>query len=299
MSKNLVKKTLFVFLGILTLCGIQAGSAFAQLAITSSSPAATETPSGSFYYVVNNTIPRDAVYFQWDLSNGMDTKFVQDIKNITVKEKGSTTEINFDLTAGTKVFTPTGQTTDYYLYNADFKFISTGTNASGSKVRRLELKPTTVFFDYNKTYVITIYKELTINGLVNQFVANNNTLLNATYSYEFTTQSATLISLGSFQAIPGNREVLIKWTTESEIDNSGFNILRAESPEGPFIPVNNELIQAEGAAAEGAEYVFVDSSVKNRKTYYYKLEDVDTGGVTAVHDPAEEATPRFIYQFIK
>ena len=33
------------------------------------------------------------------------------------------------------------------------------------------------------------------------------------------------------------------------------------------------LIPAQGSTTQGASYEFIDNEVKNRKTYYYKLED--------------------------
>ena len=35
------------------------------------------------------------------------------------------------------------------------------------------------------------------------------------------------------------------------------------------------LIPAKGSATQGASYEFVDKNVKNGRTYYYKLEDID------------------------
>jgi len=34
--------------------------------------------------------------------------------------------------------------------------------------------------------------------------------------------------------------------------------------------------------------------VQNRKTYYYKLEDIDLNGTSTMHEPVS-ATPRLIY----
>jgi len=45
-----------------------------------------------------------------------------------------------------------------------------------------------------------------------------------------------------------------------------------------------------GSPTEGAYYEFVDEDVRNRKTYYYMLEDIDFNGVPTIHEP-ESATP--------
>jgi hypothetical protein len=62
--------------------------------------------------------------------------------------------------------------------------------------------------------------------------------------------------------------------------------------------LNDDLIPAEGSPTEGASYEFVDDDAKNRKTYYYILEDIDLNGGTTDHGPVS-ATPRLIYGIIK
>jgi hypothetical protein len=105
----------------------------------------------------------------------------------------------------------------------------------------------------------------------------------------------TLIDLSSFTAIPSDRKVILEWTTESEIDNAGFNLYRAESEDGEYVRINISLIPAEGSATQGVSYQFVDEGVKNRTTYYYKLEDIDLNGKSTMHGPAS-ATPRAVYR---
>ena len=106
-------------------------------------------------------------------------------------------------------------------------------------------------------------------------------------------QTPTAITLASFEAEAGNRIVKLTWVTETEIDNAGFNILRAESEDGEYVKINDSLISAEGSPTQGATYQFVDESVKNRATYYYQLEDVDLNGTSTMHGPVS-ATPRLV-----
>jgi hypothetical protein len=109
-----------------------------------------------------------------------------------------------------------------------------------------------------------------------------------------TTAPATLISLSSFIASPKFSKVIIQWSTESEIDNAGFNLYRSEIEDGEYIKINNSLISAQGTATQGASYEFVDKDVQNRKTYYYRLEDIDLNGTSIMHGPVS-ATPRLLY----
>ncbi len=98
---------------------------------------------------------------------------------------------------------------------------------------------------------------------------------------------STAISLSSFTAKPSRKSVILNWTTETEIDNAGFNIYRADAKDGKCIKVNAELIPAEAGAVSGASYQFIDTTVQNRfKTYYYKLGDVDFNGFETIHEPA-------------
>ncbi|MCX5886079.1 MAG: right-handed parallel beta-helix repeat-containing protein, partial [Proteobacteria bacterium] len=105
----------------------------------------------------------------------------------------------------------------------------------------------------------------------------------------------TLISLASFTAIPANEKVILEWVTESEIDTVGFNLYRAESEDGEYVNINSSLIPAEGLATSGASYQFIDNDVQNRKTYFYKLEDIDLNGTSTMHGPVS-TTPRKVIE---
>jgi hypothetical protein len=104
----------------------------------------------------------------------------------------------------------------------------------------------------------------------------------------------TLITLSSFNAIPKAGKVILSWTTESETDSAGFNIYRAESKNGEYVKINPFLIPAQGSSAQGSSYEFIDTNIQNRKTYYYKLEDIDLNGTSTMHGPVS-ATPRLIF----
>jgi len=103
----------------------------------------------------------------------------------------------------------------------------------------------------------------------------------------------TVIELSSFTATKKLGRVIIKWETASEIDNAGFNIYRSESADGEYLKINATLIPAEGSPSGGTVYTFTDDGVQNRKTYYYKLEDIDLNGTSTMHGPVS-AVPRVV-----
>ncbi len=72
--------------------------------------------------------------------------------------------------------------------------------------------------------------------------------------------------------------VTIKWHTEHEMDNLGFNVLRSTSPEGNYKKLNRRLIEGHGTSAVPHDYEYIDSQVTEGETYYYKLEALDFSG---------------------
>jgi hypothetical protein len=106
----------------------------------------------------------------------------------------------------------------------------------------------------------------------------------------------TAIVLSRFTAGAGFRKVILTWTTETEIDNVGFNLYRAEAADGVYKRINSAVIAANGSATQGAAYSYTDSGLQNGKTYYYKLEDLDLNGAATMHGPMR-ATPRLIFGF--
>lgn len=107
-------------------------------------------------------------------------------------------------------------------------------------------------------------------------------------------EPTTLITLAKFEAQSLNKAVTIKWSTGSEIDNIGFNLYRSTNENEGYVLINSSIIPAKGSPTEGASYSFTDDNVQNRKTYFYKLEDIDLNGTATMHGPVS-ATPRLLY----
>ncbi len=72
--------------------------------------------------------------------------------------------------------------------------------------------------------------------------------------------------------------VVINWTTESEVDNAGFNILRSQTKTGEFKVINAQLIPGAGTTAERNTYTWTDTTAKPNVVYYYQIEDVSFDG---------------------
>ena len=88
------------------------------------------------------------------------------------------------------------------------------------------------------------------------------------------------VALSSFRPVRMQTgEVLIKWRTESELDNAGFNILRSETRESTFTVINVKgIIPGQGTSSEMHTYAYTDTTAKPNVIYYYRIEDVSFNG---------------------
>ena len=87
------------------------------------------------------------------------------------------------------------------------------------------------------------------------------------------------VTLSHFRAEHTDAGVVLKWTTQSEVDNAGFYILRSETKDGEFAVVNPAMIQGAGTTGERNEYTWTDTTAKPNTVYYYQIEDVSHAGV--------------------
>jgi hypothetical protein len=94
--------------------------------------------------------------------------------------------------------------------------------------------------------------------------------------------SSLPVFLNSFSANVTQSGILLRWQTESEVNNAGFYICRSENKEGQFQRIS-PLIQGAGNTNELQKYDFIDHNVLEGKTYYYLIEDMDINGVVTKH----------------
>ena len=86
--------------------------------------------------------------------------------------------------------------------------------------------------------------------------------------------------------------VTVEWSTASELNTAGFNILRGESESGPFTRLNPEVIPASPDPLVGGSYVYTDTNVTPGQTYYYQLEEVEFGGSASPQGTVVATAPR-------
>jgi PKD repeat protein len=93
------------------------------------------------------------------------------------------------------------------------------------------------------------------------------------------------IELSYFCTFVVQQGVKIEWVTQTESENSGFDILRAREPQGPYQMINEKRIDGAGNSSTEQRYAFIDKSADPGKLYYYKLLAYSFEGKISEHGP--------------
>jgi len=97
------------------------------------------------------------------------------------------------------------------------------------------------------------------------------------------------VELSHFTCQMKQDRIDLVWRTESEIENVGFIILRANNFEGPFREIASyqyhDGLKGHFNTNMANEYSYTDSDILPDQTYWYILIDVDINGVQEAHGP--------------
>jgi len=111
-----------------------------------------------------------------------------------------------------------------------------------------------------------------------------------------TLDPALPVTLSSFTVSYSKNLVVLKWTTQSETDNLGFNLFRSENENGfeseDFIQINSSLIDGQGTSTEPTNYSFTDEyAVIEGHIYWYWLQSVSTTNELELFGPVSITIP--------
>ncbi|MCD4819012.1 MAG: T9SS type A sorting domain-containing protein [Candidatus Cloacimonetes bacterium] len=101
------------------------------------------------------------------------------------------------------------------------------------------------------------------------------------------------VSLSSFAGTFQDNCNILCWTTQTEINNSHWNLYRSVSENfGQSYKINSEAISGAGSTSQPTNYEFVDNSTDFLNSiYYYWLESVNFSGNTELYGFFEVAIP--------
>lgn len=116
---------------------------------------------------------------------------------------------------------------------------------------------------------------------VEQYLANRYNIA-ADVDYSLAVQAT------GFSATANVGSVTLSWSTQSEVNNAGFNVLREDPPQTgqastPAFKLissysSNDSLKGMGTSTTGRAYNFTDNKVVSGKTYQYKIQGVSTTG---------------------
>ncbi len=112
--------------------------------------------------------------------------------------------------------------------------------------------------------------------------------------YRFTASLDPLFpfDLSSFAAIPSDGGITLQWSTLKETDLLGWNILRSDSPAGPFHRVNPVTLPSGGDSQEETNYLYQDSSATAGARHFYLVEGITLQGLPERSFPVSCDAPK-------
>lgn len=135
------------------------------------------------------------------------------------------------------------------------------------------------------TWKVEFYMSAPTNGVdcSNPIYWNNSS---SNYTLTFTADSSLPVELSAFSAYSSSKGVKLVWTTDSEIENQGFSILRKSQDKdwGELVSfAKDPSLQGQGSTTEATDYYYIDTQVKEGRSYSYQLVDIDYQGKMTYH----------------
>ena len=179
--------------------------------------------------------------------------FMDGLGRLYVGDEGNSRVIVFNNAASI----PNGSNADYVLGQPDFVTTGGVTSATGLNF------PSTVFIDN----------------------ANNHIWIPDTYSHRILRYdvSPLPVELISFTVTAQNQNVLLNWSTASELNNNGFEVQRSLLS-SEYVTVG--FVKGAGTSSLHQEYFFTDQNLSNGK-YSYRLKQIDFDGTFEYSDEVE------------
>lgn len=91
-------------------------------------------------------------------------------------------------------------------------------------------------------------------------------------------------SVSDFSAAQAAGQVVVSWSTASEIGTLGFTLER-QFADGSFQPINQEMLPGLFPAQQGGVYRFADPTASPDETLTYRLVEHELSGNTLIHGP--------------
>jgi|GEM_PF-2834868 len=93
------------------------------------------------------------------------------------------------------------------------------------------------------------------------------------------------VEFGTLSADSRGNAVIVRWTTVTEQNNFGFEVLRSLTADGEYVKINDATIPGAGTTQTAQIYLYSDRDVVPDETYFYMIRDISTTGNAENHGP--------------
>lgn len=115
------------------------------------------------------------------------------------------------------------------------------------------------------------------NTQANGYIAGVNTILVGTFE-AIAVNPVLPVELTSFTARYNGKTVDLKWSTATEVNNVGFDVLRSTDPTNEDSWENIGFVDGSGTSNVPHTYTFVDGGAPEAGVVYYRLRQLDRDG---------------------
>lgn len=116
------------------------------------------------------------------------------------------------------------------------------------------------------------------NSQINGYVSGVNVILTSTF--EGSSTIVLPVELTSFTARYNGKSVDLKWSTATETNNMGFDVLRSTDPTDEGSWENLGFVDGSGTSNVPHSYTFEDANAPQSGVVYYRLRQIDRDGKT-------------------
>jgi hypothetical protein len=160
------------------------------------------------------------------------------------------------------------------------EFTFNGTNDQTISSTSTPLPATTTFGDLVIDKLSGTIQLLSNAAVENTFTETNGTL-DENGDTLFVSGTPLPVELSSFSAVYLEDRIKLRWRTETEVNNYGFEIHRITV--GQISNLSNEwanigFVEGHGNSNSPKEYNFIDSELNSGGTYSYRLKQIDNDG---------------------
>lgn len=79
--------------------------------------------------------------------------------------------------------------------------------------------------------------------------------------------------------------VTVQWETMTEPWIYGYYVWRGEKHDGVYVRIHHQMLASRGGDTWGGLYTFDDYGVVSGRTYYYKVQEIETNGLQRFYGP--------------